>query len=192
MKHLECSQSSLPDDIALKIASLLEGWKSYYIKKHNEMADRVAEVVEFVRRSPTSESIQVGDYLRAIDNLHSMQLGFKDVQLNFFNPKLNALLNLVGLHYCIKWLQVQAEKVLEALECSRISDRQVSVRWWKVGRRFYGFRMRDESHCCRVSLADLATERGDEVLGVLHRGAIHEVLQVQISVADCSCSPWFC
>lgn len=71
------------------------------------MADRVAEVVEFVRRSPTSESIQVGDYLRAIDNLHSMQLGFKDVQLNFFNPKLNALLNLVGLHYCIKWLQVQ-------------------------------------------------------------------------------------
>lgn len=86
----------------------------------------------------------------------------------------------------------QAENVLEALECSNIADRQVSVRWWKLGRWFYGFRMRDESRCCRVSLADLSTERGDEVLGVLHRGAIHEVLQVEISVADSSCTPWFC
>ncbi|XP_060672791.1 uncharacterized protein LOC132803576 [Ziziphus jujuba] len=78
------SSSSSSTSIEIPIS---KGWKSYYIKKHNEMVDRVAEVVEFVRRSPTSESIQVGDYLRAIDNLHSMQLGFKDVQLNFFQSK---------------------------------------------------------------------------------------------------------
>lgn len=71
------------------------------------MADGVAEIMKFVRRSSPSDSLQAGDYLRAIDNMHTMQLGFKDVQLNFFNPNLNPLLNLVGLHYCLKRLQVQ-------------------------------------------------------------------------------------
>lgn len=70
------------------------------------MADRVTEVVEFVKRSSPSELLQVVDYLRAIKELHGMELGFEDIQFFFFKPKLNALLNLVGLHYCIAWLQV--------------------------------------------------------------------------------------
>uniref|UniRef100_A0A2P2JSV5 Uncharacterized protein n=1 Tax=Rhizophora mucronata TaxID=61149 RepID=A0A2P2JSV5_RHIMU len=36
--------------------------------------------------------------------------------------------------------------------------------------------MGDESHCRWVFLADLATDKGEEVLGVLQRGTIHDVL----------------
>lgn len=66
------------------------------------------------------------------------------------------------------------------------------VQWWKLGRWFYGFRMRDESHSREVSLGDLAMAKEEEVLGVLYRGAIHEVLRVQISVAKPSHAPWTC
>lgn len=66
------------------------------------------------------------------------------------------------------------------------------VKWWKLGRLFYGFRMRDESHSRWVSLAELALAKEQEVLLVLQRGAIHEVLQVQISVADPTSTPWSC
>lgn len=69
---------------------------------------------------------------------------------------------------------------MKALNLGKIVDRQVSVQWWKLGRWFYGFRLRDELHSRNVSLADLAA-CNDEVLGVLHRGAIHEVIRVQIS-----------
>ncbi|XVF28409.1 hypothetical protein REPUB_Repub15cG0027100 [Reevesia pubescens] len=101
-----------------------------------------------------------------------------------FKPKLNVFLNLVGLHYCLTILQVPASRVMEALQSSKISDRQVCVNWWKLGRWFYGFRMRDESHSRCVSLEDFATAKDVEVLRVLNRGAIHEVLRVQISFAN--------
>ncbi|KAE8688375.1 DsRNA-binding protein 5, putative isoform 1 [Hibiscus syriacus] len=85
----------------------------------------------------------------------------------------------------------QASDVKKALENSKISDRQVHVKWWKLGRWFYRFRMRDESHSRCLSLEDLATLKDDaDVLGVLHRGAIHEVLQVQISVVNSTSSAW--
>ena len=51
--------------------------------------------------------------------------------------------------------------------------------------------MRDESHIRRVSLADLLMAKEKEVLGVLCRGAVHEVLRVQISIADPSSTPWY-
>lgn len=52
--------------------------------------------------------------------------------------------------------------------------------------------MRDESHSRWVSLADLATEDDEHVLGVLRRGAVHEVLRVQISVVGRPSTPWSC
>ncbi|KAJ4722245.1 F-box-like domain-containing protein [Melia azedarach] len=245
MKQSLCNiQSSLPEDIALKIASLLEepevcalgccsrfwrnlcgsdciwefltrqrwplllsgssessaqnsgptseGWKGFYMKRHNEMAHGATDVVKYVEQCMRSYSVEVGDYLQAIEDLNLMQLGFKDVQMFLFKPKLNVLLNLVGLHYCIFWLNVPPEYVLEALHSCKISDRQLCVKWWKLGRWFYGFRMRDESHSRLVSLADLATAKEEEVLGVLHRGAIHEVLRVQISFVNSSHTPWSC
>lgn len=51
--------------------------------------------------------------------------------------------------------------------------------------------MRDESRSRSVSLADLAMEKEEEVLSVLHRGAIYEVLRVQISIADPSSNPGY-
>ncbi|XP_007035484.2 PREDICTED: uncharacterized protein LOC18603438 [Theobroma cacao] len=236
MKQSDYTYSSLPNDVALKIASSLEvpdlsslgccsrvwrdlcgsdclwkslvrerwpllneaalqdpnfkGWRGFYKKQHKEVACRAASVVKFVEQCSLSESLEVSNYLKAIECLRSMQFGFKDVQMVLFKPKLNVLLNLVGLHYCLNCLQVPASHVTEALQSSKISDCQVCVKWWKFGRRFYGFRMRDESHSRCISLQDLATAKEEEVLGVLERGAIHEVLQVQLSIADSTSNLW--
>ncbi|GFZ14047.1 hypothetical protein Acr_24g0002370 [Actinidia rufa] len=70
------------------------------------MASRATVVVHFMIQCLSAESIEVVHYLSAIENLCSMQFGFKDVQMFFLSPKLNVVLNLVGLHYCISWLGV--------------------------------------------------------------------------------------
>ncbi|PIN16038.1 hypothetical protein CDL12_11307 [Handroanthus impetiginosus] len=166
-----------------------KGWKGYYISKHCEMAEKAALVADFVERALAFESIEVGNYLKVIDLLQSLQFGFQDVQMFLLKPNLNVLLNLVGLHYCIVWLGVPADNVIKALDTSQVSQRQVSVQWWKLGRWFYGFRLRDEFHCRNISLGELAT-CNEEVLGVLRRGAIHEVIRVQISAAKPSHTSW--
>lgn len=78
----------------------------------------------------------------------------------------------------------QANQVMEALQRCKIAEKHVCVKWWKLGRWFYGFRMRDEQQTRRISLAELVTEEGEDVLGVLSRGAVHEVLRVQVSSGD--------
>lgn len=228
-------QNSLPDDIALTIASSLQvfdvcslgscsrfwreicgsdcvwrnlckdrwpeisvnqesdsnsqAWRSLYMIKHNEMSGKVASVENFVERASAFESIEVGNYLSAIELLNSFQFGFKDVVMLLLKPNLNVLLNLVGLHYCIVCLGIPAENVIEALDSSQVSERQVCVQWWKLGRWFYGFRLRDEFRSRSISLGDLAA-CDEEVLGVLHRGAIHEVIRVQISVSKPAHRSW--
>ncbi|KAK9288511.1 hypothetical protein L1049_016970 [Liquidambar formosana] len=168
-----------------------KGWRGFYIIQHHKMVGRATGVIKFVEECSSSESLEVGDYLKAIKDMCLMQLGFKDVQMFLFKPDLNVLLNLVGLHYCINWLGVPAEYVMEALQSCKISERQVCVKWWKLGRWFYGFRLRDESHSRWVCLGDLAIKE-KEVLGVLHRGAVHEVIRVQISVSNPTSTPWSC
>ena len=73
---------------------------------HKEMAGRVSAVTKFVEKCFPNESLEVRDYLKAIEELSTMQVGFKDVQMLLFKPKCNVLLNLVGLHYCLSWLEV--------------------------------------------------------------------------------------
>lgn len=63
-------------------------------------------MLNFVQHCSSSESIEVGHYLSAIEGLCAMQLGFKDVRMFLFKPKLSVLQNLIGLHYCIRWLGV--------------------------------------------------------------------------------------
>lgn len=172
-----------------KLGSNSKSWRGLYISKHNEMAGKVASVTNFVERALAYESIEVGNYLKAVELLNSLQFGFKDVQMFLLKPKLNVLLNLVGMHYCLIWLEIRAESVSEALDSSQVSERQVCVQWWKLGRWFYGFRLRDESHSRNVSLGDLAASN-EEILGVLHRGAIHEVIRVQISPAKPTHKSW--
>ncbi|KAJ4956422.1 hypothetical protein NE237_013205 [Protea cynaroides] len=252
MEKLEWTESLVPDDIALKIASLLQifdlcslgscsrfwrelcasdsiwismfrerwpslvfsteppvlnvddrssvaageqfsstkGWRVFYINRHFEMASRAATIAKFVKQCSPSESLEVGDYLRAIEFLCSVEMGVRDVQMFLFASKHNVLLNLIGLHYSIFTLGVPAEYVIEALWNCQISERQVCVRWWKLGRWIHGFRLRDESRTRIISLGDLAMAKKGEVFGVLHRGAIHEVLRVQISVPDRIQTPW--
>ncbi|XP_048139977.1 uncharacterized protein LOC115753670 isoform X2 [Rhodamnia argentea] len=224
MKQSESLQASLPEDIALKIASFLpvgdlcalgscsrfwrefcgsdvlwesltrqrwpslnfstesssvdhgdssslEGWRDFYVKRHTEMAERAMSVVQHVEQCLFSDSLEIRDYLKAIELLNSMRLGFKDVEMFLFRAEVNVLLNLVGLHYCMHWLEVPAEYVMEALRNSKISQREVCVKWWNLGRLlFNGFGMRDESHCRLVSLQDLALPQDNQVLAVIHRG----------------------
>ncbi|KAA8548516.1 hypothetical protein F0562_000217 [Nyssa sinensis] len=167
-----------------KPMSLINKWhppcrdgEGFYIDKHNEMAGRAAAVVDFVEQCSSSESMEVAHYLAAIEDLSSMQFGFRDIQMFLFKPKLNVLLNLVGLHYCISWLGVPAEYVIEALGSCKISERQVCVQWWKLGRWFYGFRLQDESRFCEFCLGDLAMAKVEEVLRVLHREDVETELK---------------
>jgi hypothetical protein len=84
----------------------------------------------------------------------------------------------------------QADCVMDTLVGCNILERKVHVKWWKLGRWFYGFRMRDESCSCWVSLEDLLTGKGEEVLGVLRRGAVHEVFRVEISISNPTSTSW--
>ncbi|KAM7463042.1 hypothetical protein LguiA_031163 [Lonicera macranthoides] len=172
--------------------STLKGWRGFYISKHYDIMVKAATIVDFAKQYWSSESIEARNYLSAIEDLCSMQLGFKDVQMFFLKPQLSVLLNLVGLHYCVSWLGVPGELVMEVLSRCNISERQVCVQWWKLGRWSNGFRMRDEVHSRQVSMGDLAMAKQEEVLGVLHRGAVHEVLRVQISSAKPIRTPWSC
>ncbi|XP_068664212.1 uncharacterized protein [Aristolochia californica] len=161
--------------------SSLQGWKNLYIKWHKVMAGRATSVVQLVKQRSQTGSLEVADYLRAIKDLCSTKLGFRDVQLFLFTSEHDVLLNLIGVHYCLFGLGVPAEDVCQALSISHISERQVCVRWWKLGRWFHGFRLRDESRSRRITLRNLVMAKEEEVMGVLLRGAVHEVLRVQIS-----------
>lgn len=153
------------------------------MERHNDMAGKIVSMIKNVDRCSTSQAIEVGEYQKAVAHLQAMELGFKDVVIFLFASKKNALLNLVGLHYLLFCIGIPADWVVEALCSCHISERQVCVKWWKLGRWSRGFRLHDESYSRKVSLADLAVSRKG-VLGVLHRGAIHEVLRVQIVVPE--------
>lgn len=70
------------------------------------MASKADAVIHFLEQCISSESIEVNDYLVAMQNMSSMQFGFRDVVVFFFKENLHVLLNLAGLHYCIAWLGV--------------------------------------------------------------------------------------
>jgi hypothetical protein len=67
-------------------------------------ATAVAKFVELC--SSSTESLKAGEHLKAIEDVSTAQLGFKDVQMFMFKPKCNVLLNVVGLLYCIHRLGV--------------------------------------------------------------------------------------
>ncbi|GMI95857.1 hypothetical protein like AT4G15563 [Hibiscus trionum] len=234
MNQSDYSFSSLPNDIALRIASSLEApdlsslsccsrawreicgsdclweslvkerwsllyetvknpnfkdWRGFYVNRHEEKVVQAASVVTLVENCSQFVSLEVVDYLQAIECLKTMQFGFKDVQMLLLKSKLSVLLNLIGLHYCLNILRVPAFRTVEALWNSQIAGRQFSVQWWKPGRWFYGFRIRNESHSRCLSLEDLAMAKDEEVLAILEREAIHEILTIaRISVGNYSTS----
>lgn len=84
----------------------MQGWRSFYIELHNEKAAIAASVVRFVEKCSSSESLEVGEYQKAMRNLNQLQFGYQDVEMFLFKPKLTVLVNLLGLHYCLNWLRV--------------------------------------------------------------------------------------
>ncbi|XVE82063.1 hypothetical protein DITRI_Ditri15bG0116600 [Diplodiscus trichospermus] len=161
-----------------------QGLRACYIKQQEDMASVTAYVVNLVEECSLSESLEISDFMKTMGWLGLKHFGFKDIQMFFFKPKLSVLLNLVGLHYCQRFLQVPASHVMEALQSSKISDREVCFNWWKIGRLSYGFRMPDEFHSRHVSLEDLATAKDNMALGIFDPVAIREVYNVQISFAN--------
>lgn len=73
---------------------------------HNEKAACATLVVQFVETCSSSVSLEVGEYQKAMHDLHAMQFGYQDVQMFLFKPELTVLVNLLGLHYCMNWLRV--------------------------------------------------------------------------------------
>ncbi|WOL06734.1 hypothetical protein Cni_G15468 [Canna indica] len=156
------------------VASPPQGYRDFYIKKHQIMANGVSAATKFLEECSQSWSLEVGYYLKAIADLGSLCLDFKDVQLFLLRKEKSVLLNLIGLHYCIFSLDIPPIYVMEALENCQVSKRQVCVNWFTLGRWFFGYRWPDEHHCRILSLIELAVGKEQAVLGVLNRGAIHE------------------
>ena len=73
------------------------------------MADRAHSLVELVKQSARYESLEVGDYQRAMEHLCNTKMGFEDVQLYLLTAKHSVLVNLIGLHYCLAWLGIQVK-----------------------------------------------------------------------------------
>ncbi|MFQ6657177.1 hypothetical protein Gotur_026962 [Gossypium turneri] len=99
-------------------------WRGFYVKQHEEQKRQAEYVINLVEQRSLFGSLNAVDYLHAISCLERMQFGFRDVQMLMLKPKLNVLLNLIGLHYCLKNLQVPAFHITEALWSGKIADRQ--------------------------------------------------------------------
>ncbi|BFG17652.1 hypothetical protein CerSpe_039250 [Prunus speciosa] len=184
---LEFSDGSSSSTAIKKTMSM--GWRTFYIEVHHKMAAEATSVVQFVKQCRSSESLEVDEYLGAIELLHAMRFGLEDVEMFLFKPEHTVLLNMIGLHYCIDCLGVPAICVLEALHRSKISERRVCVEWFELGHSspypYQNFYIPDESHFRYLSLEDLAMYKGEEVLGLIHEGASDwRIARVKITIAD--------
>ncbi|KAM1767754.1 hypothetical protein ACFX12_045810 [Malus domestica] len=84
---------------------------SFYIELHNEKAAIAALLVQFMKKCSSSESLEVGEYQKAMRNLNQLQFEYQDVEMFLFKLKLTVLVNLRGLHYCVNWLGVPKPKI---------------------------------------------------------------------------------
>ncbi|CAL9136937.1 unnamed protein product [Musa textilis] len=162
-------------------ASPSQEFKAFYMNQHKKMASAVSAVIKYVEESTLNGSLEISFYVKALGDLRSMKLGFRDVQLFLFRREQNVLLNLIGFHHCMSLLEIPTVDLMEALETCQILERQVCVRWFMLRRRFYGFPMPNEHHSHIVSLGDLAMGKEDNVLDLLNHGNINERMHVQIS-----------
>lgn len=87
------------------------------------------------------------------------------------------------IHLVIEIHNWQTTRVVKTLRRKKIAARELCVRWWTLGKwsNGYGIRMNDELHSHHFTLMNIAIGKNEEVLAALYRGAIHEVLRVQIT-----------
>lgn len=159
-----------------------KGWRAFYKMKHEDMSRKANLIVEYLRQQESSyESVDVGDYIKAIQDLQAMHFSFKDVQMLLFKPKFNVVVNLVALHYCMVQLCLPAEDVVEALSSSNIEKRQVCVQWKRLRGRlglFGGLHRSQVDNCCLEYFA----WRVDR-FALLQSFARSRSIQIQISAA---------
>ncbi|XP_050870461.1 uncharacterized protein LOC127073350 isoform X3 [Lathyrus oleraceus] len=168
----------------------LKTWRRLYFERHIDLGLRAGSVERFLKGCSRNESLEVDDYLQAVEIVNGARFGFEDIQRLLFKPEMNVLVNLVGVHYCITNLGIPGDNLVKVLRTCEISDRHVCVKWWKLGRWIHGYRGRDELLFRWISLENLATEEDETVLRVLRRGTVLEVLRVQISAVDHKSIPW--
>ncbi|TVU19114.1 hypothetical protein EJB05_35248 [Eragrostis curvula] len=165
--------------------SRVQGWKALYINQHKRMAIAISNVVEIVESSLHNGSLEAEYYLKAIAHLAMMtDIGFLDVQFFLFSRNHSAIINLVGLHYATASLHVPPSEIGKAIQACQLADRMVCVNLLKLGRWFYGFRLPDETESHKISLSELTTAEGADVLAILNRGAVHEVFRLRITLVD--------
>lgn len=84
----------------------LQGWKALYMESHKRIAHETSSVIHGIDQRAPLSSLEVTYYLSALKKLTALYLGFEDVRLFLFRPKLGVVVNLIGLHYSILYLRV--------------------------------------------------------------------------------------
>ncbi|XP_004291361.1 PREDICTED: uncharacterized protein LOC101306879 isoform 2 [Fragaria vesca subsp. vesca] len=160
-----------------------KGWRLFYEEIHNQKAAIAAEVIDYVEKCSIHGSLEVTHYQKTIWDLYAIKFGYEDAVFFLLKPSLGVQLNLLGLHYCLNWLKMPTTRVVQTLRRKKIAARELCVRWWTLGKwsNGYGIRMNDELHSHQFTLMNIAIGKNEEVLAALYRGAIHEVLRVQIT-----------
>lgn len=86
----------------------MQGWKTAYSKEHkhqeaficNMLATHSKIFTSYMLATVTeSEPLLHFQYLRAINDMECLKLGFEDIYLYFFRKDINVVFNLLGLHY---------------------------------------------------------------------------------------------
>ncbi|GAB4843563.1 hypothetical protein Ancab_013528 [Ancistrocladus abbreviatus] len=162
-----------------------KGWKGFFVERHGLMASIATDVVNFVQLRSSFISLELRDYRNAIEMFITPDFELKDVELFLFKPESNVLINFAGLFYCISYLRVPFDRVMEALESCNISERQVFVRWSKLVGRPHTCILEVESCSCWIALGDLVSGKEEEVLQVLRQEPLFQPLvQVKICAAE--------
>ncbi|GBG76089.1 hypothetical protein CBR_g21749 [Chara braunii] len=159
-------------------------WRLAYMTQRIGVAEKARRAMNILREHSVRESVEIGDYRRALAELHGF-ISFNDVVEHLLKERHSVLVNLLGLHFAVLHLGVSVDDVLRALKRGGVANRKVCVRLWSIGGLVMGYRRRDEMQVINKQLADCC----NDVVHILERGAMHEVRRIQIS-ADFQSSAW--
>ncbi|CAI9118720.1 OLC1v1020324C1 [Oldenlandia corymbosa var. corymbosa] len=166
----------------------VEEWRKIYRYKHEEMATKAASIINYVEENVwPPDSIELNFINEAAGYMDWEKFGIIDVELLFLRAGVSVLVNSVGLFYC--WLYdvmpETEESLLDALEISGISERQVWAKWW-VYNQAEGI-PREKL----VSLKDLAASyRGGKVVDIMRRSVVKGENEITVIVSAVNLSPY--
>ena len=84
----------------------------------------------------------------------------------------------------------QAMDITNVIQEHNIAWKDVCVRWWSMGgMSTTGFRLKDHLHIENITLVQLMEEKHLGLFAILEKGAVYEIMRVQIS-ANFNSSAW--